>query len=307
MKRLSKDLFDEVGKGIIKNGRQLEKLYYEDYFNKPCSDEVLLELKNYQNDDGGFGKGLELDFQLPASSPMATSMAFQYLSRMDDNELAVDMIKDGIQYFEKTFVDKRRGWFAVPREVNDYPHAPWWDYNLEDGMTIIDRYWGNPSAEIIGYLYKYQEFVTRLDVNQLVEYALEYINEKKEFESFHEIYCYIALYNLLPDNLSIKMKKKLNEAVKQLVTVNRKEWNDYVAKPLDFISNPGINFTGISQQAVEDNLDYWVELLEQDKEITPNWEWNNYPSDWEEARKKWTGVLTLKVLIILDKFDWIDC
>ena len=33
----------------------------------------------FQNDDGGFGRALEPDFRLPASSAIATAVGFQYL------------------------------------------------------------------------------------------------------------------------------------------------------------------------------------------------------------------------------------
>ncbi len=39
---------------------------------------VLDALTSYQNPDGGFGRALEPDFRLDASSPMATSVALQY-------------------------------------------------------------------------------------------------------------------------------------------------------------------------------------------------------------------------------------
>mgnify|MGYP001202547209 CR=1 FL=1 len=40
---------------------------------------AISALASYQNDDGGFGKGLELDIESPASNPFATWMGLIYL------------------------------------------------------------------------------------------------------------------------------------------------------------------------------------------------------------------------------------
>jgi len=306
MQKLRKSSFNEASQFIKNHARPLEKRIYEDCFHKPCSEEILSELKKYQNDDGGFGNGLESDFKLLFSSPMATSIAFQHLVKLDNVEKAISMIKSGIEYFENTFVPERNGWFAVPKEVNEFPHAPWWHYNEEEGMTIIDKYWGNPSAEIIGYLYKYKDLVLKLNVDQLLNYAMDYLNDKNDFEGEHEIYCYIRLYKLLPNRLSSKIEGKLAGAIQKLVCRNREEWDKYVPKPLNFVSSPESYKFGISHKLIADNLDYLVDIIENNGIINPNWEWNDYETKWEKAREEWIGVLTLQALITFEKFGRIE-
>ncbi|MCJ7648955.1 MAG: hypothetical protein MUP85_10105 [Candidatus Lokiarchaeota archaeon] len=306
MQKLRKSSFNEASQFIKNHARPLEKLIYRDYFHKPCCEEILNELKKYQNDNGGFGNGLDLDFKLLFSSSMATSIAFQHLARLDDAEKAISMINSGIEYFEETFAPERNGWFAVPKEVNDFPHAPWWHYNEKEGMTIIDKYWGNPSAEIIGYLYKYKNLVSKLNVDQLLNYAIDYLNDKKIFSSEHEIYCFIRLFKLLPNRLSSKIENKLVSAVQRLVCNNRKEWEKYVPKPLNFVSDPESYKFGINHKLIEGNLDYLVNIIQKNGIICPNWEWNDYEIEWKKAREEWIGVLTLQALIILDKFSRIE-
>ena len=306
MQKLRKSSFNEASQFIKNYARPLENRIYKDYFYKPCSEEILSELKKYQNDDGGFGNGLESDFKLLFSSPMATSIAFQHLVKLDNVEKAISMIKSGIEYFENTFVPERNGWFAVPKEVNEFPHAPWWHYNEEEGMTIIDKYWGNPSAEIIGYLYKYKNLVSKLNVDQLLNYAIDYLNDKNDFGLEHEIYCYIRLCKLLPNRLSSKIEDKLARAVQRLVCRNREEWDKYVPKPLNFISSLESYKFGISHKLIADNLDYLVDIIEDNGMINPNWEWDDYETEWKKAREEWMGVLTLRGLITLDKFGRIE-
>jgi hypothetical protein len=306
MQKLRKSSFNEASQFIKNYARPLENRIYKDYFHKPCSEEILSELKKYQNDDGGFGNGLESDFKLLFSSPMATSFAFQHLVKLDNVEKSISMIRSGIEYFENTFVPERNGWFAVPKEVNEFPHAPWWHYNEEEGMTIIDKYWGNPSAEIIGYLYKYKNLVSKLNIDQLLNYTIDYLNDKNDFEGEHEIYCYIRLYKLLPNRLSSKIEDKLARAVQRLVCRNREEWDKYVPKPLNFVSDPESYKFGISPKLIEDHLDYLVDIIGDNGIVNPNWEWGDYETEWKKAREEWMGVLTLRGLITLDKFGRIE-
>lgn len=305
MNKLSEELFKNCGNYIMERGRSLEKYLFIDYFIEPCKSDIINELKKFQNQDGGFGNGLESDFCLPYSSAMATSIGLRYLSRRDKQAESSGMIKNAIEYLEDTYVRRRKGWFAVPREVNDFPHAPWWNYDEESGMTIIDKHWGNPTAELIGYLYKYREYVTGLNVYDMLEYAMNYLNRKRIFESQHEIYCYIDLYHTLPEELAVKFKNTLDIAIGQLVNKNIEEWEDYVPKPLDFITDPNETF-GIDSESIDTNLDYYIWKIETDGVIIPNWSWGNYEEQWKTAKVKWAALITFKTLRILDKFDRIE-
>lgn len=305
MKQLSKELFEKCQKYIMEKGRALEQHLFINHFIETCELDIINDLKKYQNTDGGFGNGLESDFTLPYSSPMVTSIGLRYLSRYDNQEEAIIMIKKAIAYLENVYIPKRKGWFAVPREVNDFPHAPWWNYDEEKEMTIIDTYWGNPSAELIGYLYKYREYVTNLDVDDLLEYAINNINSREVIDSQHEIYCYIDLYHNLPKELADRLEGTLEKAIRQLANTHVEEWEDYVPKPLDFIDNPNKTY-GIDEESINTNLDYYIDNIIKDNMIIPNWAWNDYEEQWEAAKVEWTALITFNALCILDKFNRIE-
>ncbi|WP_063728739.1 hypothetical protein [Kosmotoga sp. DU53] len=209
MRKLREDLFCRVKENIKKFSRVLEKAIFEKHFEEGNDQRILDELTVYQNYDGGFGKGIESDFRLPYSSPMATSVGVRHLKTIDNLKEARKHIKAAIEYFESSFNAERNGWFAVPREVNLFPHAPWWHFNEKDGMTIIDKNWGNPSAEITAYLYRYREYTKELDVDSLVEYAINHIEEKKEFNSENKVYCYIKLNEELPAKFQKRLEKRI--------------------------------------------------------------------------------------------------
>lgn len=109
MKKLNKDTFSKVAEAIREYGRPLEKTIFDNHFSNGNSKKILDELKKFQNDDGGFGHGIESDFRLPYSSPMATSVGVRHLSEIDDTKEAREMIKSAIDYFEASFDNTRNG------------------------------------------------------------------------------------------------------------------------------------------------------------------------------------------------------
>ena len=306
MRILTKDRFKEIGKSIIEYGRPLEKSIFEKYFYNGSEQEIINELKNFQNEDGGFGHGLESDFRLPYSSPMATSIGLRHLCKLDKLEEAQEMIKEAINYLESCFDEKRNGWFIVSKEVNNFPHAPWWHYNEEEGVTILDKNWGNPSAEILAYLYKYRGYLKKLDVDSLLEFAIDYIENKEEFSSENEIYCYIKLYEVLPERLQKRLENRIQIAINQVIEYEEEEWMEYVPRPVDFINCPNMCKFGINESKIIDNLDFILKQFESDVKITPPWGESFYMGDLEPAYNEWIGELTLKALTILDKYDRLE-
>ena len=305
MKKLSKTLFNQLSTYMNIVARPLEKSIFNYYFNNSSDDDILDSLEVFQNSDGGFGKGIEPDFKLVESSPMATSIGLRHLSTLDKSDRAQKMIGRAIEYLEATFDSDRNGWYSVKGEVNNYPHAPWWEFRDDINMTVIDYSWGNPTAELIGYLYKYKKYLNKLDVYSLINYAITKLNKVTEFKSEHEIFCYISMYNALDEEFSSQIEDTLKLAVSQLVNTNQAEWINYVPTPLKFIDMDSKNFFGIEDKFIDQNLDYLIERFEQDGKVSPNWKWDKYLEEWEVAKIEWTGILTLETLLSLLKFKRI--
>lgn len=306
MNILSKEKFEEVRDSIMSYGRPLEKSLFKNYFEGDDAQSVLDELKKFQNSDGGFAHGIESDFRLPDSSPMATSVGIRILSEFDGLKEALMMIEDAIGYLEKNFVEDRNGWYAVSKEVNDHLHTPWWHYNKDEGMTIIDRNWGNPSAEIAAYLYRYKEYVKVLDVEKLTEYAISHMETTEVFDSEHEIFCYIKLYEVLPEHLQKRLEKAIPPAIEQVIVYDKERWNEYIPTPVDFVSSDKSPRFGVPESKIDENLDFVADQLNSDGKILPPWGESFYTGDFEKAYDEWIGVLSLKALMSLYGFDRIE-
>ncbi|QHE53943.1 hypothetical protein [Pontibacillus sp. HMF3514] len=305
MKTLSPNAFQQARNWIMTEARPLEQALFSYEYENGSADDVLNELAKFQNKDGGFGNGLEADFRMPHSSPMATSVGLQHLIQFADQPKAEPMIQNAIRYLEYSFLEERQGWLAVPKEVNEYPHAFWWTVH-ENGMSWIDDNWGNPSAELIGYLHIFEHYVAALNVPKLVDQAVQHFLNLEKFESEHEIYCYLRLLAMVPSQRTEKVEKQIERAVQSVVKLDRENWEKYVPFPLKFVASPESKTYGIPQFKVEDNLDYFVEKIEEHGVIEPTWAWNDYMNVWEEAKREWTGALTLGTLGGLKRFNRME-
>ena len=63
--------------------RPLDIALFEFEFNDGSPHKVLKILKGYQNEDGGFGKALESDLRMKESSVLATTVALQYINKLN--------------------------------------------------------------------------------------------------------------------------------------------------------------------------------------------------------------------------------
>jgi hypothetical protein len=75
--QLSPEAFDSARTFVKAQARPLDQRLFEFYFEAGSAAAVLAELAHYQNDDGGFGRALEPDFRLVASSPLAGSLDYE--------------------------------------------------------------------------------------------------------------------------------------------------------------------------------------------------------------------------------------
>ncbi|MGM0510850.1 MAG: hypothetical protein ACQESD_06990, partial [Thermoplasmatota archaeon] len=261
MVKLKRSTFKTIADILESKARPLEVHRFKHRFRNGAEGKVAEQLQHYQNEDGGFGNELEPDFRLPDSSPLATSIAIRYLKNVDSALPAQEILEDAITYLERTFDQDRNGWFAVPKQVNDHPHAWWWHYDEETQMSIIDKNWGNPTAEIIGYMYRYRNFTDLIDTEKLIDDAIDHLRKKEVFKSDNEIYCYIHLYQEIPRDKKQRVEKHISRAVEQLVVYDENKWNEYVPTPVDFVPHPELPNFGIPEEKINDDLDFLVNQL----------------------------------------------
>lgn len=287
---------------LVANTRPLDLALYDFHFGDGIASNVLVELKKFQNSDGGFGKCIEPDFQLPDSSALGTTLVFQYLDKLEklqDDTLA----REGISYFLQSYDEQKQGWNIVPKAVNNFPHAPWWEYKA----ATTSFGWGNPAAEILGYLLQYQVLVKdRNLLDRITAKALERLNELTMFDEpdFHELLCYVRLYQHADEFLRTQIYQPLANLISKVVNLDPNTWGSYVAVPLTFIKRPDSPFIELFDAAIlKANLDHLKRTMVNGDHWEPTWNWAGaYPEVWEQAKQAWSGKLTVENMMLLQAF-----
>ena len=68
---------------VYRNARPLDMARWKYMFENGSKEDVLNALIAYQNEDGGFGHGLEPDYWNPDSSPIQTEVATEIIKEIN--------------------------------------------------------------------------------------------------------------------------------------------------------------------------------------------------------------------------------
>jgi hypothetical protein len=303
MKTVSKTLYDKAITFLQNQARPLERALYEYHFRGGDTEPVLNELAKFQNADGGFGHGLEPDLRLRDSSVIATSVAFQHL-----RELGVPadhpMIAAGSRYLLNTYDPQALNWPIIPPNVDDAPHAPWWVYDGD-----LQKSKSNPRAEIAGYVNDYARHFPDAMRTSLSQSVIDHLLQHPDKMEMHDLLCYIRFYETeaLPDSTKATVLDKLKRIVEHTVERDPAQWANYGLPPLSVIDSPESPFADLFRDVIPLNLDFIIDSQSEDGTWRPNWSWGDqWPDAWEEARRDWTGYITLHNLRKLRTFGRID-
>lgn len=299
MPKLSTDPYNRAKNFILTKARKLERAMFEYEFETGPKESVLAELRAYQNPDGGFGNALEPDIRCNESSALATTVAFQYLSRMKADE-HMEIVKQAVSYLLNS-VKKAESyyWEIVPKEVEAAPRAPWWNYNPSRPFS------GNPNAEILGYLYAYKGLVPSDLLDQLTVHLIHYIDTITEPE-FHELLCFLRMSETLPPSLIEHLSEPLSRMVEKCVTVQPELWPTYCLQPIQVAPSRHSPYYKRFEPVIAANLDYLVSKQTEEGCWNPAWSWGQFEDTWEIAKVEWQGWITLDYLRVLRQHDYIE-
>ncbi|MBI9009897.1 MAG: hypothetical protein JEZ05_07685 [Tenericutes bacterium] len=272
---------------IEENGRMIDYYSLVNLFDYKQSD-LMEELKKYQNPDGGFGHGLEPDTMLPSSSVVCTNEAIHFLNEIEDSKIKENVIRDIVKFFESKYIKEIEGWELVPKDVDNYPHAIWWDYS-----KVKDFTYGNPNPQIIGFLYNNSHFIKKLDINYLIAKVIKYIETDFLKESSkHNLLSCLIFYTYMPQDIQDKIHDILQKAVSKELKVTK--WEEYSLQPYEILLIDPI-FLEKHLPLLEENIEYCFEKLSLGL-IQPNWQWHQYEEDFNRIKSHWAGRLTFNVI-----------
>lgn len=120
---LTTDAFGKAKQFIYRHGRLLDRKRFAYHFEGGSRQAVLEALACYQNGDGGFGHGLELDVMCPQSNPICTEVGLAILLECDASASPI------AQHAERWVLASQHesGELLNPEDdIREYPHGDWW-------------------------------------------------------------------------------------------------------------------------------------------------------------------------------------
>lgn len=135
------DRIEQAGDFVRHHGRAIDAALFAFHFGRGTKDDVLTALAPYQNEDGGFGHGLEPDIPGPAGNPFAVDQALRIFGQVGATP-ADPMVARTVDYLERT-QEPDGGWRFSPA-VYEHEIAPWFAAWTWPAI--------NPSAVIAGHL-----------------------------------------------------------------------------------------------------------------------------------------------------------
>ncbi len=300
---LSYDAFQRATRFLREHARPLEHAQFEHDFGEGPAAAVVDALACFQNDDGGYGHGLEPDRQGASSGALATARALPVLSEAgvgdDHPHLAA-----AVAYLRATLDPKTLTWRIVPPDTGSSPHAPWWGREgLEDRFGHFRI---NPRGDVLAGLYRFPEVAEETWIEPVAEDCVRAI-ETRELE-MHDLLNAVALLEApgLPVGLRARVRAVVEDSAARMVSTRWEEWHQYGLQPLKVAPRPDAALHHMFAEPLQWNLDFLIETQGEDGAWAPSWSWGQYPEAWEEARRAWQGILTLEALRALRAFGRVD-
>jgi hypothetical protein len=309
---LSRDAYHRARGFVMTRARPLEVARLRVAFDGAPASAVWDALKPFQNPDGGFGHGMEPDFQAPQSSALATTVALQVVREAraaTGTEPPESLIVPAIGYLLATLDRERATWRIIPPGTGASPHAPWWSNagNEDPNGDLLSARSLNPTAECLGCLYEYPAQVPEALLHALSATVLDYLAGRESVE-MHDFLC-CKRWAETP-GLDIAMRDRLvhelNRFLESVVCRDPAAWHAYVLRPLQVAESPGSLLYPALREIIPANLDWEIEQQQPDGAWLPTWDWGSlFPEAWQQARLEWAGWITVERLLVLRRYDRI--
>lgn len=287
--------FKQARKYIYRNARVLDGARWKYLFEDGSQEDVLQALLEYQNKDGGFGHALEPDCWNPNSAPIQTWVATEIIKEVNLEDKNHPIIKGILSYLSSGADFDGHTWFNTISTNNDYPHAPWWDYQPVQSLPY------NPTASLIGFILKFADNDSDIYLLawQLAKEAYQYFKQNCPSDSMSTATCFVSLYEYLKE-ASIddlidmeEFKSLLHQQIKYMIMDDTKKWaTEYVCKPSQFIQSKTSDFYLANKELCDFECEFISNTQEKDGTWAITWSWQNYPEQWYISKNWW-------------KSDWI--
>ena len=310
MAQLTPQAFDRARRFLKTQARPLERALFEHRFEGAPADAVLAELAHFQDRNGGFGHGLEPDLRTPTSSALATGIGLRILKELGctaDHPL----VGHTIHWLLNDYNPLTEVWRVIPRDSNDYPHAPWWTDEAGSLDRTFDDFLVIPRAELVGLLHDYASIVPARflrDITEITVKGIETVEPLGSGGGDDLVYALsLAQTEALPQAYRDRLLARIRSVVPTVVSRDPGQWGSYCIAPLKIAPSPQSAVADLITDDLQAHLDYQIDHQSPEGSWDPVWTWGDaYPEAWEQARLEWRGHLTLETLTSLRAYGGIE-
>ncbi|BCN30624.1 hypothetical protein [Anaeromicropila herbilytica] len=306
--KLSKDQYDVIRKWMYRYARPLDIARWKFHFENGSRLDVLTALSAYQNEDGGFGHGLEADSLNPNSSPIQTWCATEILYELRITHKNNTMVKSILAYLEskKDFIDGY--WLAQVPSNNEYPRAPWWTFDVNE----VKKWSYNPTINLVGFILFFADINSELYhlALKIAKKAVSYYLSTDYKPNMHEEICFMRFYDYcmkagITEIFDVPvMRNQLIHNVTSLITTNKEAWKtDYVCRPSQFFISPKSIFYQDNIEISEFELEYIMKSMNPDGSWNINWNWDDFQEEWNISKNWWKAHQTIMYMLYLKGFE----
>lgn len=309
MKSLTKTALNEIKNWIYRNARPLDLALWQYHFEKGSKEEILRILQCYQNSDGGFGNTVDPDNWNPDSTAYNAQIVIKMLRQIDFVDVTHPIYQGIFRYLENTEHKSEHGWFFTIPSNDHYPHGIWWSYNQE---TNVFQNVGT-TASLCGFILRFVE-----KTSHLYEIAKDYtimLIERLKTETEHGDMGVNGYCELLEDIEAAGLTREfdyvyLSDKTSFLVREKiRKEKDNFMANPLEFVLTPQSKYYDENRQEVENALDNIIESRPENGVWGIPWEWyNDYTvsKNFAISENWWKAAKATEKLLQLQNFGRLE-
>lgn len=279
---------------IQSKGRMIDYYLIKSLFENQ-DEQLIKELKNYQNKDFGYGHSLEPDSLCETSSIVSTEQAIYAIERIKNPELKEPLIKEIVLYLESQYDKDKDGFKLITEDFKNYPSAIWWKYEDYDKNFP----YGNPDGFVIGFLFQHRKYITTLDINKQINNMISFIMSEKFIESDMHILFNALQFNKYVDNdVQNLIHDRIHLLVDKLLENDKGNWDDYSLEPYKiYLIDP--HFMSGHKSILNKNLESLLKEVT-DLTVMPKWKWYQYDDIFESKVKYlWMGNLYYQYIYAL--------
>lgn len=305
-KYLSCEALGRARQFLKTQARPLEGALFAHWFEGAPVEKPLAELGAFQNEDGGFGRALEPDLRTPSSSALATAMGLRLLKELGCRA-DYPMVGQAVGYLLAT--GEKGLWRIAASDTNSYPHAPWWHDEEGSLARTFGNFAVNPRADIIGLLHTFAALVPAGWLASTTEAAVAAIEAEATELRGDGYLCALRLAETaaLPQAFRSRLTLQLRGKVLEVVARDSQQWASYCTPPLWVAPTPEALVADLLREEVQRHLDYLIDTQAPEGHWSPFWSWGAfYPGVWEQARREWSGHLTLNALVSLRAYGRLE-